>query len=272
MAIKADYHLHSIHSADSTTPIENMVLAGIQKGLQYMCFTEHMDYDFPDSPDLPGSDFELNVDSYLFDLIKSKKKYADKLDVFFGIEIGMQPHTAKKNSLLARSHDFDLIIASLHVCSGSDPYYPDFFSGKTDKEAYGEYFASIRENLKTFQNFDVLGHLDYIVRYGTTMDKEYDWRDYQKDIDKILEFLVENEKGLEINTGSLKYGCQSTNPCMGIVKRFKELGGEYVTIGSDAHEPKYIAYEFEKAEAMLKDCGFQYYATYEKRIPELHRF
>ena len=89
--------------------------------------------------------------------------------------------------------------------------------------------------------------------------------------DAILSLLLENEKGIELNTGGLKYGLKEANPCMGILRRYREMGGELITVGSDAHEPAHIAYSFEKAADMLKECGFSYYATFQNRLPEYHK-
>lgn len=267
MNIKADCHLHSSHSGDSTAPMEEMILQGIKLGLTTMCFTEHNDFDFPDSPTEPGSVFLLNTDSYLYDLIRLKEKYADKMQVLFGVELGLQPECMRKNAVYAKSHDFDFIIGSSHICHGKDPYYPAFYEGRSEKEAYREYFVSILENIKKFQNFDVYGHLDYVVRYGPNADRDYHYEDYADVIDQVLTELINLEKGIEINTGGLKKGMRDLHPCTAIVKRYKELGGELITIGSDAHAPEDIAAQFDRASQVLKGCGFQYYCVYEKRVP-----
>lgn len=271
MAVNADYHLHTSFSGDSTAPMEDMILKGIALGLTAMCFTEHMDMDYVyPTPEDEGT-FELNTDSYLYDFIKYKEKYADKIRLLFGVELGVQPHLRKALALYAKSYDFDFIIASSHLCNRKDPYYPDFYEGRSDEEAYREYFLSILDNLNTFDNFDVYGHLDYVVRYGKTKDADYSYEQYKDIIDKILETLIEKEKGLEVNTGAIGYRLRDLTPCTGILKRYRELGGEIITIGSDAHEPSAIARGFDRAAEVLTSCGFRYYATFEKRTPEFHR-
>ena len=183
----------------------------------------------------------------------------------------MQPHLRRELALYAKSFPFDFIIASSHVCNGRDPYYPYFYEGRDDEEAYREYFSSIPENLKAFSNFDVYGHLDYIVRYGKTKDAGYSYDKYKDVLDKILETLLEKEKGIEINTGAIGYHLKDLNPCTDIIKRYRELGGEIVTIGSDAHAPGDIARGFDRAGEVLTACGFRYYTTFENRMPEFHR-
>ncbi len=271
MAIKTDYHLHTSFSGDSTAPMEDMILKGIDMGLTSMCFTEHMDMDYVYNRPEDEGIFELNTDSYLYDLIKYKEKYAHKIKLLFGVELGIQPHLRKKLALYTHSYDFDFIIASSHLCNGKDPYYPAFFDGRSDEEAYREYFLSILDNLKAFDNFDVYGHLDYVVRYGKTKDAGYCYDKYKDILDKILEALLEMEKGIEINTGAINYHLRDLNPCTDVLKRYHTLGGERITIGSDAHKPEAIAKGFDRALKILTECGFQYYTTFEKRIPEFHR-
>lgn len=271
MAISADYHLHTSFSGDSTARMEDMILKGIEQGLTSMCFTEHMDMDYVYSDSEEEGMFELNTDSYLYEWIRYKEKYSGKIQLFFGVELGVQPHLSRKLSAYTKNFDFDFIIASSHLCNRKDPYYPSFYEGRSDEEAYREYFASILDNLKTFSNFDVYGHLDYVVRYGKNKDAGYGYDQYKDLLDPILETLIEKGKGLEINTGAINYGLQDLNPCTGILKRYRELGGEIITAGSDAHEPGSIAKGFERAAKILSSCGFKYYTTFEKRFPSFHR-
>ena len=125
--------------------------------------------------------------------------------------------------------------------------------------------------MKVYSNFDVYGHPDYVVRYGPTKDRGYSYEMYREIFDRILMTLIDMEKGIEINTGALARGMREPNPCIGILKRYRELGGEIVTVGSDAHEPGRIAHAFDRAAEILKDCGFRYYAIYEKRNPSFHK-
>ncbi|MCQ2080563.1 MAG: histidinol-phosphatase HisJ family protein [Lachnospiraceae bacterium] len=271
MSIKSDYHMHSNHSSDSDEAMENMILKSIDLGLDSICFTEHHDIDYPVSDRDPEGTFILNTDSYLYDLIRLRSKYEDKIKVMFGVEIGMQKHLRRELAVYAKSYDFDFIIGSKHLLDQKDPYYRDNLKDMTDEEMYREYFKEMLEDLKVFNNFDVLGHLDYVIRYGYEKDKDYSYDKYKDVIDPVLAKLIDMEKGLEVNTGGLKYGLRETNPGKDILKRYRELGGEIVTIGSDAHSVEYISYEFEKARDLLLDCGFSYYSTFEKRVAEYHR-
>ncbi|MGN1159240.1 MAG: histidinol-phosphatase HisJ family protein [Lachnospiraceae bacterium] len=268
MPVTADFHLHSSHSGDSDASMEDMILKGIDKGLTHMCFTEHMDYDFPANEDCPEDTFILNPDSYLFDLIKYKERYENKLAVRFGLELGLQPHLFGKNARLIRDYDWDFVIGSSHVVNGRDPYYPSFYEGRSEESAYREYFESVLANIKKFSNFDVYGHLDYVVRYGPNKADNYGYAKYADILDEILTTLIENEKGIELNTGAFREGLSEPNPCCDIIRRYRELGGEIITVGSDAHSPKDVAAHFDKASDILTACGFKYYTVFQYRIPE----
>lgn len=267
MALTSDFHLHSDFSGDSTAKMEDMILAGIKKGLTHMCFTEHhdIDYVYEDNQD---SIFLLNVDSYLYELATLKEKYRSQIQVLFGVELGIQTHIKKELLMFARGHEYDFIIASAHLCHRKDPYYPSFFKDRSAQEAYEEYFSAIIEDIKAFDNYDVFGHLDYVVRYSKTKNTDYSYAQHADKIDEILRLLIDREKGIELNTGGFRHGLNAPNPSIDIIKRYKELGGEIITVGSDAHKPEDVAGDFDKASDILKSLGFKYYCIYENRMPE----
>lgn len=268
MSITADVHVHTTYSGDAKATMDEMIQKAISLGMKQICFTDHNDFDYPyrehDKPDM----FLLNTDAYLFDILRAREKYAGQIKILFGVELGLAPEIKRKNLILAKSHEFDFIIGSSHLCHGRDPYYADFYENRDEKSAYREYFESILENVKGFTQFDVYGHLDYVVRYGPTKNANYKYEDHADVIDEILRILIENEKGIEINTGGFRCDIGTTNPCREIVKRYKELGGEIITVGSDAHSTEYLQDHFEDAAQMLKDIGFKYYCVFENRIPE----
>jgi len=270
MPITADYHLHSSYSGDSDSPMEEMVLSAITKGLTHICFTEHNDFDYPYAPDETEGMFLLNPDAYLYELLRIREIYRDKINIAFGLELGLQKQCLRQNVIFAKQHEYDFIIASSHVLNGIDPYYGKYFENRNTKEANREFFSSILDNLKSFPNFDICGHLDYIVRYAPSKEA-YDFKDYLDIFDELFLYLIENEKGIECNTGGYRSVLNTTNPCLGLLKRYHELGGEIITIGSDAHKPSDIASNYSDAEAILKEAGFKYYCIYENRLPEFKK-
>ena len=271
MPIISDCHLHSSFSGDSDTPMEEMILQGISQGLTTLCFTEHNDYEFPDGPEEAGSIFLLNVDSYLYDLANYKEKYKDKIRLLFGVELGLQPEVVRQNAVFAKTHEFDFIIGSSHICHRKDPYYKEFFHGRSTEDALREYFESIVENIRKFSNFDVYGHLDYAIRYASSPCEDFSYAQYSDILDVILQLLIEKGKGIELNTGGIQNDSCDFQPYQSILKRFRELGGEILTIGSDAHRAAAMGAHFKKAAEILEECGFRYYCIFEKRSPEFHK-
>lgn len=269
--ITADYHVHTLFSGDSEADMSEIAENAISKGLNTVCFTDHNDYDFPDNlPGCPPDMFLLNPDSYLYDYIKVKEKYEGRLKLLFGVEIGLQESAFRDNAILAKSYDWDFIIGSLHLVNKRDPYYPSFYEGRTIKDAACEYYEALLKNVKKSKVYDVLGHMDYIFRYCPDKELYQKSSDYTDYIDAILSELIENEKGIEINTAPIRKGIPCSHPALPIVKRYKELGGEIITIGSDAHVPTDVAADFDFAANVLKEAGFKYYTTFEKRTPEMH--
>ena len=265
MAIRADFHLHSSFSGDSKAPMGEMVERGIALGLGQMCFTEHMDFDFPVSEGIPKGFFEVNTDAYLYELLRCRAVYGDRIKLCFGVELGLQAYLAEVQEGYVNSFPFDFIIGSSHLCNGKDPYDAGFFAGRSEEEAYREYFESIIDNLEVFHDFDIYGHLDYGVRYGPDQDKFYTYEKYRDLFERMLELLLENGIGVEVNTGGIGYGLKELHPCREVLKRYHDLGGEIVTVGSDAHRPADICREFKRAEEFLRDCGFSYYTVFDKR-------
>ncbi len=257
----SDLHLHSSFSGDSDTPMEDMINEGIKKGLKVMCFTEHLDPDYPPI----GIDFSLDIPEYQKNLFYYKNKYADQIELLFGMEFGMQAHLSDTCKALADTHPFDMIIASQHLLNGEDPYYPEVWEGKKASELISSYFQEIDHNIRLMPEFDTLGHLDYIVRYSGEERNQYTYQKYSDYIDPILRYLIESGKSLEVNTAGLKYGCGQPNPNRDILIRYRELGGELITVGSDGHVPEHLAYDFPIIPEFLKNIGLTYHFIYRER-------
>lgn len=259
-----DAHMHTSFSGDSETPPEQMIERAIALGLPGITITDHLDLDYYPEPGL----FDLDFASYTKKIPELAGKYKALIPVRFGIEIGLQPHLAETHREIAEKYPFDFIIGSSHMAHGKDPYYPDYFEGRTEEDGYREYFTSILENIDAWHGFDVYGHIDYVVRYGPNQNRNYSYEKYADVIDEILKKLISLGKGIEINTSGFKYGLGHPNPTEAIIRRYHELGGEIITIGADAHQPEHIAYDFEKVSGILKEAGFDHYNVFRQRKPE----
>ena len=268
--VTIDYHMHSNFSSDSFEPLENLIHSSIDKNLKQICITDHMDFDFPQNPD--GFTFIFNMDEYIHVLKKMQAKYQNDISICTGIELGVMPHISNTlyNFTSTYKDDIDFIIASSHLVNGIDPYDSQYFNTYSKKEGIRKYLETILQNINTFQDFDVYGHLDYIVRYAPTKDAHYSPSDYWDYFDSILKQLISLGKGIELNTAGFKAGLSFAHPHPKVLKRYAELGGEIITIGSDAHKAEHVAYSFDKVTDILKNAGFKYYTSFQHRTPIWH--
>ncbi|MBQ7564926.1 MAG: histidinol-phosphatase HisJ family protein [Lachnospiraceae bacterium] len=260
-----DFHMHSAHSADSEEEMERMIDGAIEKGMKTICFTEHQDLDFPKEKE--EFDYLLDTELYLSHFQACKKKYEGRIELRFGVEFGLQPHLTRRCHEYISAYSFDFVIGSSHIVNGKDPYLSEYFEGRSEREAFTEYFEAVLSCASLFDDFDVYGHLDYVVRYSPNKDRNYSCAAYSDILDEILKTLVQKGKGLEINTGGLAHGLLQPNPAVEVLKRYRELGGEILTVGSDAHRAERIGYRFDTALLTVREAGFRYLTVFKDRRP-----
>ena len=258
-----DYHVHSNFSGDSDMSMEAACEQAILLGLKEIAFTDHVDYDYPTF----DTAFMIDYDQYMIEFSKTKEKYKDRLKVVLGVELGIQPHVHEESKALLQKYDFDFVIASTHCVDRLELHVGEFCHNKTREQAYIRYLEDVLHTITTFDNFNVYGHIDLIRRYGGYQDNCFHPGEFSDLLDQIMLTLIKKEKGLELNMSGYRYNLNSSMPPLHILKRFKELGGEMVTIGSDAHTPEFIAHHFDEAYEILQQLGFRYITTFEKMKP-----
>lgn len=260
-----DYHIHTRYSTDSCEEPEAIIRRAIMLGLDEICFTDHMDYDYPVTPDYENPAFIFDIPAYCKELSALRKQYREQLTIKIGMELGLMPYLAERNAEAAASADFDFIIGSTHLVDGRDPYYPEFWDGKNVDNLIDRYLQFTYENVRSFSNYDVYGHLDYITRYVPDKSYHFEYARHSDVIDAILKEIIHSGHGIELNTSPLCKGLQYPNPCPDILKRYRELGGEIITIGSDAHTAGNVGGHFETAREVLRSIGFKYYSVFTNR-------
>lgn len=260
-----DSHVHSSLSFDGSYSIDEFMKS--KGSLDGIVFTEHYDIlDGIDPKDDNAKPFDVN--EYLNTMTSAKEKYGDTLRC--GVEIGLRPDTPKKVIEASEFFDYDFIIGSSHIVWGVNVSHDNSFCKPlTKSEAYSKYLEEVYENIKLYsKHFDVYGHLDYIARYGGYSDKVMHYDEFSDLIDKLLNLLIENGCGIEVNTAGYRQGFESPHPDFSILKRYFELGGEIVTIGSDAHTPDALGFGFDRALVALKEAGCTKICTFKNRKPE----
>lgn len=261
-----DYHNHSNFSDDGVVSMEDMVEAGYKAGLSEIAITDHFDPDYPDL----NFPFTLEFDDYHKELERVQAQFKGKIKVIKGIEIGIQHgKTLEACRAAAKAYPYDFIIGSFHCSGGCDLFSPNYFAGKSPEEAYIDFYEYTYNCLKEYKDYDVVGHINIIDRYTPSIPPNNVYMDI---VEEILKLIINDGKGLEINTSSFRYGLgQRTTPAIEILQLFKDLGGEIVTTGSDAHATKDTNYKLDYALHMLKKVGLNYVTTFEKRKPTFNK-
>lgn len=240
-----DSHIHTEFSEDSEMKLKNGLEHSRKLGLG-MTITEHLDLKFP-----TGTDFNFNIDKYFNDYEKYKSS-----NFMLGIEIGMQEICLNENREIINKYPFDYIIGSIHAANGEDIFNPKTYKGKTKKEVFEQYFLSMVDCVKQYDFIDSLGHIDYISRYATYYDSEIYYHEFKEYIDEVLKTIVRNEKVMEINTRRL-VNVEAYNNLIHIYSAYKQIGGKYVTIGSDAHHAEDIGKNFTLANRICQVCDLK---------------
>jgi len=240
-----DSHIHTEFSDDSDMKLESALEITRKSGIG-MIITEHLDLEFP-----TGTDFNFDIDKY-FD--KYEKYKSSKF--MLGIEIGMQQICYEGNRDIANKYPFDYIIGSIHATNGEDIFNPEIYDGKTKKETFEQYFIDMLDCVKQYDFMDSLGHIDYISRYSTYIDNEINYHEFKDYIDEVLKAVVLNGKVIEINTRRLT-DVAAYNNLIDIYRAYKQIGGKYVTIGSDAHHAKDIGNNFLLANRICEICNLK---------------
>lgn len=266
--IICDLHIHSNNSFDAKSTVDEICKTAVERGLYAVAVTDHCEAPYIKcGENCEFGSFDRQIPQSINDTLIAKEKYRSKLKVLCGIELGEPVHdTACTKQALAYG-DFDFTLASVHNLKGmEDFFYLDFSKLDIDK-ILNMYFDELIETA-SFKHFDSLAHLTYPLRYiKTTIGSVPSLEPYQNKIDEVYKILIKNNKALEINVSGFFKGLGTSLPDENQIKRFKELGGQYVTIGTDAHECGFVGKGIETGIALAKKCGFKYYTIFENHTP-----
>jgi histidinol-phosphatase (PHP family) len=259
-----DYHLHSNFSCDCQAPMAEMCRAAIARGLPEIGFTEHYDLH-------PGEKefcdwFQL--EPWAQELQRCRAEFAGRLVIRAGVEIG-EPHrfAAQAAALLAR-YPFDYVLGSLHWVGDDSMFDPAYFRRHPAPDAFRAFYEELAR-MTALGGFDVLSHFDVPIRTAFPIYGRYDPREHEAWIRPVLANCVANGLALDINTAALRGAANVLTPGVDILRWYVELGGQRVTLGSDAHRPENIGAHLEAALAAARAAGIQYLTYFEGRRPQL---
>ncbi len=258
-----DFHMHSIISFDGHDRPETMVKAAEERGLKEICFTEHADYQ----KDKLVQDMVFDVQLYntLLDPLHS-----DKVKIRRGIEFGLYPYNQEQMKADISKRKYDFVIGSIHFVDEIDVYFPEYWKGKTIAQAEQRFLEQTLACVQAHDGFDVVGHLTYLSKSSAhPANRPIDFEAYQELTDEILRTLVSKGIGMEVNTSGMRR-IHRFLPDEPYLRRFHELGGEIVTVGSDAHTHDRVGQHTKEACDLLREI-FGYVCTFEDRKPIFHK-
>ena len=259
-----DYHLHSNFSCDCKASIVEQCLSAIHKGLSEIGIADHFDPH-------PGDECRgfFRPTEWAAELDRARREFAGRLILRAAIELG-EPHIYQAEcQALLQSYPFDYALGSLHWVGDEIVFDRKYFRRPAD-EAYGLFFAEL-ERMTHAGGFDVLSHFDVVVRVGVPLYGSYDPRRYEETIRAVLQNCIERGIALDINTQGLRNRCQLLTPGVEILTWYREMGGERVTLGSDAHNSDDIAANFDLAIEAMQAAGLKYVTQFEQREARLVR-
>ena len=241
-----DTHNHCEFSCDSKMTLAQAAATAEKLGIG-MILTEHWDYEYPTNPEM----FLFDRDVYFKQNLPLRSH-----TVLLGIEVGMQPHLAEKEDRVAEGYPFDYVIGSIHMMNRLDLYEETTYTGLSKEETMHDFLRDSIRSAESHNNFDAFGHIDYICRYWPYEDKEFHMEENQQEWDHLFRILIEKNKPIEINTRRLD-SLAAINALIPLYKRYRELGGRYCTLGSDAHYTEHIGRRLDVAATLAKEVELQ---------------
>ncbi len=264
--LKFDMHTHSRNSHDSKSVIADVAKEAIKNGIEAFAVTDHCDIEYYVEHDISN-----RINSSVKEATETKKEFEGKVKILRGVEIGEGIWNMDYTKELLNANEYDMVIGSVHAVRYKDktePYSTIDFS-KLSKETIYEflncYFDDLLETLKSY-SFDVMAHLTCPLRYINGKYKlSVDSMRFEEKIVKILDYIIQNDIAMEINTSGVDaFGMLM--PDEWIIRHFYDMGGRLITLGSDAHTPENIGSSFDEAVGFLREIGFENYYYFENRM------
>ena len=266
--ILTDYHVHSDVSGDSDASMWDMVRAEAAAGVGIVCFTNHCDLfrwqdgtPFPRCREIAGESAEK--------LSELRKAHALPIEVRLGIELGEGHRDPALAAALAADARLDFVLGSLHIIPGYGDLYVQHYTSQAQCEFFFDRYLDELLQIAPMDYYDVLAHLGYGRRYmwRDGVDAAMTLERFGEKIERLLRTVIDKGRGLEINCSGIRDGC-GPFPSEEILRLYRALGGEIVTVGSDAHRPEDAAKGIREGYAVLRRCGFDYVTVFRRRKPE----
>ena len=263
-----DMHIHSDNSSDAEHSVTLICEKAIAKNLRAIAITDHFE-----ALDCDMHNNVITCRQSVFETLKARAVFDGQLVISTGVELGCPARNIElTEQILKNNHDF--VLASVHRIRGKKKYMSDLDysrEGNTPALLMQRYYDDVIEMVE-WNGFDALAHITYPLRYFPPEQlAQYDIMQDKDRLEHILKTLIKNGKALEINTAGSEYVTKgitaNMHPCLEVLKMFKDLGGEFVTVGSDAHSAYDVGNKIADAYDMMKEAGFKYVSFYQKHQP-----
>ncbi len=266
----SDSHIHSNCSFDGLDSVDEICKKAISLNMHSITITDHFEsYLYYNNQDDKYGNFKVLIPKSISEIKKAQVKYDGELNIYCGLEVGEPLHDGYATQKVMTLANFDFLLGSIHCIKGYEDFYFLEYTKESAREMLSLYFQEVYTMVK-FCNFDSVAHLTYPLRYMVGRDKiDISIDDFKEEIDEILKLIIEKNVAIEVNSSGLRQEIGVTLPEIDVIKRYKELGGKYVTVGSDAHNVNDLASGIEEVYDMLIECGFKNYTVYDKRMPRL---
>ena len=261
-----DIHCHSEYSHDADFMVSKMCEAAMEKGVEVFAITDHYDI-YQEIEDF--SDMDKGLRLSVRDMLAAREASRHKLDLLIGIELGQPLENKAKAEEILSSYDFDFVLGSMH----NPPGIPDFYFYRPDSENYPleiaveSYFVNLL-SMVHWGRFDCAAHLTLPFRYILRYHTGYAFGKWDDHLESIVKALAEKGLAMEINTSGLLADPPFTMPDARWVRRFKELGGERITLGSDAHSPQRVGTGIPEGIEIAREAGFTRLCYFRSRQPQ----
>lgn len=256
-----DYHTHTTFSCDARNTLDEMCGWAIGIGLQEVAFTEHADFEPADN--CAGY---FRPAAYFQAIEAARRRYGDRLTIRAGVEVGEPHRYLDETAELLDAYPFDFVLGSLHWVDGYPGFSSQFFDGRPVEAAWRSYFEELVRMCEA-GDFDVLAHLDLPKRHGVPRNSAFDPEPYADLIRTALQNLIERGKGIEINCSGLRYPMREPLPGPTVVRWYRELGGEILTVGTDAHATSHLGQGIGYALDIAWEAGFEAITLFQERRP-----
>lgn len=262
---RMDMHTHTDNSPDGNHSTMYLCECAEQTGLRAIAFTDHCEVDAYYKDHYDRAAFQA-----YFEVVKARSVFRGRLIVAAGIELGQPAYDPALAEQILSKFDYDVVIGSLHNLRGRKDFYFMEYDGFTDSDLDAMVEEYLKELLTMVQwgGFDILAHLTYPLRYMVGENhRNIDLNRHSDLIDEILRQAARSGKALEINTSGLRQPLGETLPTLPYVRRFREFGGEYVTVGSDAHYAEDLGKGVNEGMKVAQEAGFSHVTLFQGRTP-----